>query len=116
MVKLFAELFQAVHGAEIVALAFEPVADPSVRGLSLSLHGAKVYLHVNVDFFVAHPQHLTGMLLHEVHHLVLGHLTDGRFRDAAAPRLMDLAMEMSANEYIEEPLPDPPAGPPGTPA
>ncbi len=94
-----------------VLARFEPVADPSVRGLAVSLHGGRFYLHVNVDSFVATPQHLTGMLLHEVHHVVLGHLSHERFRDVTSPRIMELAMEMSANEYIEEPLPDPPLGP-----
>lgn len=84
-----------------------PVADPMVNTLALSLGGAgKVYLHVNVEYFQGHPQHLFGLLLHEVHHLVLGHLSDAKFRGCAAPRLMELALEMSANENIEEPLPD----------
>jgi predicted metal-dependent peptidase len=46
-------------------------------------------------------------LLHEVHHVVLGHLTHPKFRDVTDRDAMSMAMEMSANEYIEEPLPDP---------
>jgi hypothetical protein len=42
-----------------------------------------------------------------VHHVVLGHLSHAKFAGAAEPELMDLALEMSANEHIEEPLPDP---------
>lgn len=85
-----------------------PVADPMVSTLALSLTGSaeKVYLHVNVEYFQSHPQHLFGLLLHEVHHLVLGHLHLDKFRGCAAPALMELALEMSANEHIEEPLPD----------
>ena len=48
-----------------------------------------------------------GVLLHEVHHVVLGHLTHPRFHGVCDVELMDLAVEMSANEYIEEPLPNP---------
>jgi hypothetical protein len=36
---------------------------------------------------------------------VLGHLTHPKFADVEEPELMDLAVEMSANEYIQEPLP-----------
>jgi len=49
------------------------------------------------------------VLLHEVHHVVLGHLTYPAFRRVDQPRLMELAMEISANEFIREVLPgDPP--------
>jgi hypothetical protein len=62
---------------------------------------------VNADYFAQHPEHARGILLHEVHHLVLGHLTHPRFFGAREPELMQLAMEMSANEHITETLPDP---------
>ncbi|MEO6420121.1 MAG: hypothetical protein ABIP39_11965, partial [Polyangiaceae bacterium] len=81
-----------------------PVADPSVQRMAVSLHAGRFYLHVNVDSFLAEPQYLRGVLLHEVHHVVLGHLTHPKFEIASEPELMDLAIEMSANEYIEEPL------------
>ena len=84
-----------------------PVADPSVARMAVSLFEGRFYLHVNVDAFVAEPQYLRGILLHEVHHVVLGHLAHPKFAGADEPELMDLALEMSANEYIEEPLPDP---------
>ena len=82
-----------------------PVADPSVSRMAVSLHDGRFYLHVNVDSFMTEPQYLRGVLLHEVHHIVLGHLTHPKFADVEEPELMDLAVEMSANEYIEEPLP-----------
>lgn len=85
----------------------DPVADPSVKRMAVSLHGGRFYLHVNIDSFVAEPQYLLGVLLHEVHHVVLGHLCHPRFAEVEEPEIMDLAIEMSANEYIEEPLPDP---------
>lgn len=82
-----------------------PVADPSVSRMAVSLHDGRYYLHVNVDSFMAEPRFLRGVLLHEVHHVVLGHLTHPKFADVAHPEVMELAVEMSANEYIEEPLP-----------
>ncbi|APR75296.1 Hypothetical protein A7982_00642 [Minicystis rosea] len=84
-----------------------PVADPSVGRMAVSLEGGRFYLHVNVDAFLKEPQFLRGVLLHEVHHVVLGHLAHPKFEDPAEPELMDLAMEMSANEHVEEPLPNP---------
>jgi predicted metal-dependent peptidase len=82
-----------------------PVADPSIARMAVSLHDGRFYLHLNVDAFLAEPQFLRGILLHEVHHVVLGHLTHPKFTLVEEPELMDLAVEMSANEYIEELLP-----------
>lgn len=82
-----------------------PVADPSTKRMAVSLHDGRFYLHVNVESFMAEPQFLRGILLHEVHHVVLGHLTHPKFAECEEPELMDLAVEMSANEYIEEELP-----------
>ncbi|MBK9259759.1 MAG: hypothetical protein IPM54_07960 [Polyangiaceae bacterium] len=84
-----------------------PVADPSVKRMAVSLYDGRFFLHINVDSFMREPQFLRGVLLHEVHHVVLGHLSHPKFADVAEPELLDLALEMSANEYIEEPLPDP---------
>ena len=84
-----------------------PVADPSVARMAVSLSEGRFYLHVNVDSFVSEPMYLRGVLLHEVHHVVLGHLSHPKFSDALEPELLDLALEMSANEHIEEPLPNP---------
>ncbi|HEY2514862.1 MAG TPA: VWA-like domain-containing protein [Polyangiaceae bacterium] len=82
-----------------------PVADPSVSRMAVSLHDGRFYLHLNVAAFQAEPQFLRGVLLHEVHHIVLGHLTHPKFVEVEEPELMDLAVEMSANEFIEELLP-----------
>ncbi|MCA8956164.1 MAG: hypothetical protein KDC87_08820, partial [Planctomycetes bacterium] len=43
--------------------------------------------------------------LHEIHHFVFGHLTDPRLHRVANPRAMETAMEISANEYVEEAQP-----------
>jgi len=90
-----------------VLAALSPVADPSVSRMAVSLVGGRFFLHVNVDAFVSEPQFLRGVLLHEVHHVVLGHLTHPKFADVAERELMELAVEMSANEYVDEPLPNP---------
>ena len=84
-----------------------PVSDPSVPAMGLSLHGGRYYLHVNVDALLRAPQYLLGILLHEVHHLVLGHLAHPKFFGREQPELMQIAQETSANEHIEAPLPDP---------
>ncbi len=82
-----------------------PVADPSVGRMAVSLWDGRFYLHVNVESFMREPQFIRGVLLHEVHHIVLGHLSHPKFAECEEPELMDLAIEMSANEYIEEELP-----------
>jgi predicted metal-dependent peptidase len=86
-----------------------PVADPSVERMAVSLSSelGRIYLHINVASFVSEPQYVLGVLLHEVHHLALGHLGNPSYADAEEADLMDVALEMSANEYIEEPLPRP---------
>jgi len=84
-----------------------PVQDPSVGSMGLSCLSGRFYLHVNVEYFRENPQYLNGILLHEVHHMVLGHTTHPKFLNPAYPDLMTVAMEISANEYIQEPLPNP---------
>ncbi len=85
----------------------QPVSDPSVQRMAVSYFEGRFFLHVNVESFMKEPQYLRGILLHEVHHVALGHLGHPKFTGANEPDLMDLALEMSANEYIEEPLPNP---------
>lgn len=95
-----------------VLASITPVADPSVPLMGVSLHavpgrGARYYLHVNVEAVVREPQYLRGLLLHEVHHVVLGHLAHPKFFGAEQQGLMQIAQETSANEHIDEPLPSP---------
>ncbi|MET0343797.1 MAG: VWA-like domain-containing protein [Polyangiales bacterium] len=95
-----------------VLAALSPVADPSVPLMGVSLHAApgsraRYYLHVHVEEIARMPQFLRGILLHEVHHVVLGHLAHPKFYGAAQPDLMQIAQETSANEHIDEPLPSP---------
>ena len=90
-----------------VLARIDPVADPSVDSMAVSFQSPRFYLHVNVDYFMRAPQFVRGILLHEVHHIVLGHLTHPKFFAIDHPPIMELAAEVSANEHIEEPLPDP---------
>ena len=95
-----------------VLAQIEPVFDPSVPAMGLSLHGVlgrggRYYLHVNVDEMLREPQFLRGILLHEVHHVVLGHLAHPKFFQVTQRDLMLIAQETSANEFIDEPLPQP---------
>jgi predicted metal-dependent peptidase len=80
-------------------------ADPFVDVMAVSAQGRGFRLHVNVAFFELHPEFLIGVLLHEIHHVILGHVTDRRFCLAEHPGLMQLAMEASANEHVVHPLP-----------
>jgi predicted metal-dependent peptidase len=66
---------------------------------------SRLQLLVNVEYFERHARFRAGVLLHEIHHVLLGHLTDPKFHAVAYPRLMEIAMELSADEPIEEPLP-----------
>lgn len=90
-----------------VLARFDPVADPSVDSMAVSFQSPRFYLHVNSDYFLRSPQFVRGILLHEVHHVVLGHLTHPKFFAVDHPQLMELAAEVSANEHIAEPLPNP---------
>lgn len=96
-----------------VLAQMEPVLDPSVELVGVSLASAsgrgraRYYLHLNVAGLQRMPQFLRGLLLHEVHHVVLGHLAHPRFFAAERPELMQVAQETTANEHIEEALPSP---------
>ncbi len=90
-----------------VVARLDLVEDPSVDSMGVSLHGRRFYLHVNREALARRPEFTLGILLHEVHHVVLGHLTDPALSDPAHPELMELAKEISANEWITEPLPSP---------
>ncbi len=85
----------------------QAVEDPSIPVMAVSAHGKHVWLHVNVDYFMRpeYMKYVHGVLLHEVHHVVLGHLSDPEYASPVHPDLMELAMEVSANEFIREPLP-----------
>jgi predicted metal-dependent peptidase len=95
-----------------VLARMQAVDDPSVPIMAVSAHAKHIWLHINGEYFLkqvnrqfVNMPYFRGVLLHEVHHVVLGHLSDPQYDSPAQPDLMELAMEISANEYIKEPLP-----------
>lgn len=89
----------------------EPVGTTAIRVAAVALRrpdlaGSRLLLLWNVAYFEAHPEHRSGVLLHEIQHVVCGHLDDPTFHRVAYPRLMEVAMELSANEPIVDPLPE----------
>lgn len=89
-----------------VLARLEVLPDPSVRRMAVAADDKHLYLFVNVAEMGEHPEFALGLLMHQVHHVVLGHLTHPRFRDPAHPELLRLAMEISANEHVPYPLPE----------
>jgi predicted metal-dependent peptidase len=95
-----------------VLATFEPLSTSEVEMMAVALHRPLdkqpvVRLYVNLEYFTGHPDHFPGILLHEIHHVVYGHISDDQFHHVAHPQLMELAMELSANEGIIETLPTP---------
>jgi predicted metal-dependent peptidase len=95
-----------------VLAQFEPLGTSEVPMMAVALHrplDAKpiIRLYVNVDYFLESPGHFAGILLHEIHHVVFRHVSDEQFHSVAHPELMEVAMELAANEGIQETLPDP---------
>jgi predicted metal-dependent peptidase len=86
----------------------EVVEDSSVRWMAVSIDRGRWFLHVNLDSLARSPEYTAGILLHELQHIALGHLSNDKFRvDVEHPELMETCMEMSANDGITEPLPNP---------
>ena len=59
-------------------------------------------------FFEADPDSAAGVLLHEVHHVVQGHVDDDSLREVEHLDLMQMAMEVAANDLVRECLPGTP--------
>src|SRR5262245_1699495 len=93
------------YAGVLAQLEFEATTQVPVMGMRW--RDGDYCLLVNEAFFARRPRFRAGVLLHEVHHLVLGHLVRRAFFDVAHADLMQLAMETSANEYIAEALPAP---------
>ncbi|MEN0064224.1 MAG: VWA-like domain-containing protein [Myxococcota bacterium] len=88
----------------------DPVAHDRVPVMAVTLRQftnprSRIVLLVNRPYFATHPDWFAGVLLHELQHVVLGHLTHQPFHAVQHPRLMEIAMEVSANEGIGEALP-----------
>jgi len=97
------------HYAGVLA-GMSPIADDKVKVMAVCLRrwdnpDSGFQLLVNRGFFDRQPQFRAGVLLHEIQHVLLGHLTLVKFHCVMQPKIMELAMEISANEYIHEPLP-----------
>jgi len=95
--------------AHLVA-QMDPMATDQVSSMAIARHlradGQLVLrLYVNVDYFGERPDFFGGILQHEIQHVVCGHLDSASLHQVEQPRLMELAMEMSANENIVEPMP-----------
>ena len=98
------------HYAGVLA-RMEPIATDTVKAMAVSLRrwddpNSGFQLLVNRNFFERCPQYRTGVLLHEIQHVLLGHLTMAKFHYVFRPEVMELAMEISANEFVREPLPE----------
>lgn len=97
------------HYAGVLA-RMDPRSTTAVDAMAVALRRprdsrSRVDLMVNTAYFERHPEFMAGVLLHEIQHVVLGHLTNERIHSVEAPRVMELAMEVSANEPITDPLP-----------
>jgi hypothetical protein len=69
--------------------------------------GDRVRLHVDCEFFQGRDVAFRAVLQHELHHVIAGHL-DESYHKVAAPDVMQVAKEITANENIVEPLPGAP--------
>jgi predicted metal-dependent peptidase len=78
---------------------------PAVATMAVTISGRAILLLYNAQFVLGTPMaQLVGVLLHETHHVVLGHLVANPtgYPDRWA---RTVAEEITANEFIEEPLP-----------
>ena len=85
---------------------FRLAARPDVGTMGVAPSGDHVQLLANPDFVLATPaDELVGVLVHEVHHVVFGHLTADpqQYSDEWA---RTMAEEVTVNEFITEPLPE----------
>lgn len=83
-------------------------ASPMTTTMSVSPLGNKVSLLYDTEFVLGLPlDQLCGVLLHEVHHVLFGHLTAD---PAAYPDQWAriVAEEVTVNEFVSEPLPGKP--------
>jgi predicted metal-dependent peptidase len=84
---------------------FRLVASPPVGTIGVTASQSGILLLFNPDFVLnLPPNQLGGVLLHEVHHLVFDHLLidQAKYQD---PWALTVALEVTANEFIREPLP-----------
>jgi hypothetical protein len=87
---------------------FRIVSRPEVGTMAVTVSGTDVLLLHNPDFVLNTPsEELTGALLHEVHHVLFNHvLADPA--DYPDEWARTVAEEVTANEFIQQPLPGEP--------
>lgn len=94
------------HAAVLARLV--PVEDQRVPAMAVSCAGDRFRLHINPRYFEEHPGSEVAVLLHEIQHIEQGHLGDESLRGVDHPDLMQLAMEVAANDLVRDRLPGTP--------
>lgn len=98
--------------AALVA-TLDPVANEAVETMGIARHRRvdgswALRLYVASESLQQDLQAFRGLLQHQLHHVLCGHLDDERLHQVDHPWLMELAMEMTANEFVVEPVPGAP--------
>ena len=80
-----------------VLARMEPMATAAIPVMAVARHWRAdrehgLRLYVNTGYVQQHPEHFAGVLQHEIHHVVCGHLDDARLHRVELPQLMELAM------------------------
>ena len=98
------EDFLAAHPYYAAVLArLDALEDAKVTRIALGRGEQRIYLCVPTA--PLDPETEKALLMHAVHHVVMGHLSHPKFASPAHPELMQLAMEIAANEFIPWVLP-----------
>ncbi len=89
----------------------DPIATNTIAAMAVALRRwddptSRIQLLVNRDWLEANRELAVGVLLHEIQHVLLGHLTDAKLHAVAYPQVMEIAMEVSADEPIPIPIPE----------
>lgn len=105
------QLLRRYPGYASVLARMDPIATTTIEVAAVALRrrddpGSRLLLLVNLEYFDAHPEERAGIVLHEIQHVLLGHLTNPKFHAVRYPRVMEIAMEISADEPISDLVPD----------
>jgi predicted metal-dependent peptidase len=93
------------HGGLLACWHTQPSED--VSSMAIREEGWRLVVTYSPDFLREHAPQLVGVILHELGHVLFGHtrLDPSQFEDT---RALVIAMEVTANEFIHEPLPGSP--------
>jgi predicted metal-dependent peptidase len=98
------EDFLAAHPYYAAVLArLDALEDASITRIALGRAERRIYLLVPIATLETEIE--KALLMHAVHHVVMGHLSHPKFASPAHPELMQLAMEITANEHVPYVLP-----------